>query len=171
MPSPLGCVEPISVGELYSLGQGGHCGRGHSGASPRGRGNDAPQKGGDRSFYHNNSRVSPVDDDDHPLGQVCFKKDHTANHCWHSLSLQQQVHTPSTPTGTPTLLPKITLLENSRSWLSRASITVVIRSTVRVVQVCILVTLVILQFMPQIMTFIWKMFYMSHKQQKSCFCS
>lgn len=65
-------------------GQGGHRGRSRNGSSPRGVGNGTPQKRGDCGFYNNNnSRVSPADDGDRPLCQVCFKKGHTADRCWH----------------------------------------------------------------------------------------
>ena len=67
-------------------GQGSHNtqrGRGRSGPS-RGRGNY--NKGGGRGGFNttNTHRVSPpAEDDDRPLCQVCYKRGHTAEKCWH----------------------------------------------------------------------------------------
>jgi hypothetical protein len=73
--------------------QGGHGsqnnqhGRGHGGASARGRSNfnNVSQRGCWRGGYNNNNnhRAPPTDGDERPLCQVCFKLGHTADRCWH----------------------------------------------------------------------------------------
>ena len=71
-------------------GQGGHGGQNNQRGGGRGRGSSPSRprgnsnRGGGRGrFGNNNHRITPSEDDDRPLCQVCFKRGHTVDRCWH----------------------------------------------------------------------------------------